>query len=43
MDVMERKLDSEDYRVYRYFLNALQNDVMSKGHDVWTMSYIETA
>jgi DNA-directed RNA polymerase beta subunit len=43
MDEMQRSLAPEDYRVYRYFLNALQNDVMSKGQDVWSMSYVETA
>jgi hypothetical protein len=43
MDEMQRALDADDYRVYRYFLNALQNDVMSKGQDVWSMSYVETA
>lgn len=43
METMERVLNPEDYRVYRYVLNALQNDIMSKGQDVWSMSYVETA
>ncbi len=43
MQLMEESLSAEDYRVYRYILNALQNDVMSKGQDVWSMSYVETA
>lgn len=42
MDEMETRLSSQDYRVYRYFLNALQNDIATKGSDVWSLSYVET-